>query len=108
MSVIMRKSTCFDCTWKNSCQRLARINTDNKRNDLRHVNDVFEVIIFSCSLKNYDRSYRIEDKDRKKLYYCTECKAMHHEGSRIGMSHKAKMEADRQERMKELDKIRNN
>lgn len=99
----MRKSVCVDCIWRNSCQRLARIQGIGDHRNSRHNVDVFEIIILTCSLKNYDRSYRTEDKDGKKLYYCTECGQMHQELSRIGINHKAKMEVNRKERMKELE-----
>lgn len=63
----------------------------DKRNNPGHTNDIFEVIILTCSTKNCDRSYKIGgDKTDKKegMYYCTECGVMHHEWSRIGRSHK--------------------
>lgn len=84
----MTKSVCVDCIWKKSCQKLERINgIDDKRNNLGHTNDMFEVIILTCSTKNYDRSYRTEKEDGS-LYYCTKCDMMHHSNSRIGIVHK--------------------
>lgn len=59
----------------------------DSRNNPGHVNDVFEVIVVQCSIKNYDRSYKSRDKDST-LYYCTECGTMHRNDSRIGKLHK--------------------
>lgn len=88
----MAKSICVDCVWKKSCQKLERIkNIDDSRKNPGHTNDAFEVIILSCSTKNYDRSYKIGGDEVEKLvgmYYCTECGIMHHEWSSIGRSHK--------------------
>lgn len=52
-----------------------------------HTNDIFEVIIVNCSLKNCDRSYKI-DSDNAGMYFCAECSSTHHEGSMIGKLHK--------------------
>lgn len=49
--------------------------------------DIFDVIVITCSLKNFDRSYRCSHSNEG-MYYCTECKAMHHEWSRVGKLHK--------------------
>lgn len=68
---------------------------DNRCNP-DHTNYILKVIVIGCSLKNYDRSYKIEDKEGNKLYYCTQCRQMHRESSRIGINHKLKIEADRQ------------
>lgn len=88
----MTKSVCIDCIWKKSCQKLERINSiDDSRKSPVYINDVFEIIIYKCSTKNYDRSYKIGgDKEDKRhgMYYCTDCCAMHHERSSIGRSHK--------------------
>ena len=62
----------------------------DRRNNPGHTNDVFEVIVVQCSMKNYDRSYRSYrsgDKDST-LYYCIECGTMHRNDSRIGKLHK--------------------
>ena len=84
----MAKSVCIDCTWKKSCKKLERINgIGDKRNNPGHTNDVFEVIILTCSTKNCDRSYRTGKEDGS-LYYCTKCDMMHHSNSRIGIVHK--------------------
>lgn len=88
----MMKSVCMDCIWKKSCQKLERINgIGDKRNNPGHTNDIFEVIVLTCSTKNCDRSYGTgDDKIDKKegMYYCTECHIMHHEWSGIGRMHK--------------------
>lgn len=88
----MTKSACVDCIWKKSCQKLERINgIGDKRTNPGHTNEVFEVIILTCSTKNYDRLYKTggDKADREKgMYYCTECGAMHHERSSIGRSHR--------------------
>lgn len=62
----------------------------DKRNNPGHTNDVFEVIIYTCSAKNCDRSYKIGGETDKKMgmYYCTECGIVHHEWSGIGRMHK--------------------
>lgn len=57
------------------------------RNNPGHTNDVFEVIILTCSTKNCDRSY-MAGKEDGSLYYCTKCDMMHHSNSRIGIVHK--------------------
>jgi hypothetical protein len=88
----MSKSTCNDCVWKRSCQKLERLNGDeDKRNNPGRAKEIFEIIVLTCSTKNCDRSYKMGgDKADKKggMYYCTECRAMHHEWSGIGRSHK--------------------
>lgn len=89
----------MDCVWKKSCQRLERINGSDKKGNHNHKGDIFEVIIITCSIKNYDRSYKVGDGgrdnkggdsiDRKQgMYYCVECSGMHHEWSSIGRLHK--------------------
>lgn len=79
---------CVDCKWKDSCQTLKKIDEiRDRRQNSGHTNDTFEVVIYQCSIKNYDRSYKT-DKDDKSLYYCTECNSMHHSSSRIGKLHK--------------------
>lgn len=99
MPVVVSKSICNDCIWKNSCQKLAKINgMDDRRNNPGYTNDKFEVLILDCSLKNYDRSYgnskkklninkNRENKNKYVLYYCPECKIMHHSTSQIGRHH---------------------
>lgn len=85
--VLVRKSICQDCVWIESCQAFSRINhIDDKRNNPGHTNQKFEVIIITCSLKDIDRSYRMDTNSG--MYYCTECNQMHHEKSRIGKLHK--------------------
>ncbi len=85
----MNKSVCMDCEWKNSCQRLERVNTQDGRIAHDRRNDIFEIIIISCSLKNYDRSYKTGgDKEENGMYYCLECNQMHHEWSGVGRLHK--------------------
>ena len=91
MTVLLTKSICIDCIWKKSCQKLERINgIGDKRNNPGYTNEVFEVIIHTCSTKNYDRSYKAGKEDRY-LYYCKECDMMHHSNSRIGIVHKKVM-----------------
>lgn len=89
MSLLISKSICIDCIWQDSCQKLHKLremcNTRIVNTD-RPV-DVFDVIIITCSLKNFNRSYR-SNNDMEGMYYCIDCKAMHHERSRIGKSHK--------------------
>ncbi len=88
MPVLVRKSICCDCIWIKSCQLLNRINNiDDKRDNPGHINDRFEAIIVTCSLKDYDRSYKIDGK-KCDMYYCIECGQMHHGDSRIGKLHK--------------------
>ncbi len=88
----MTKSVCIDCIWKKSCQKLERFNgDDDKRNNPGHTKEIFEIIIYNCSAKNFDRSYRTggEKEDKKVgMYYCTECGTMHHEWSGVGRSHR--------------------
>lgn len=57
------------------------------RNDPGHKNDIFQVIIVNCSIKNYNRSYKGGDDDSG-MYYCTKCNSMHQAWSRIGKLHK--------------------
>lgn len=88
----MRKSVCIDCAWKDSCQKLKKLH---EMCDTRIVNpdrpvDIFDVIIVTCSLKNFDRSYRC-GSSTEGMYYCIDCNAMHHEKSRIGKLHKKAM-----------------
>lgn len=78
----------MDCIWKDSCQRLERINIPDKRDAPGHPKDIFEIIVVSCSLKNCDRSYDGRKEKETGMYYCTECQQMHHEWSSIGKSHK--------------------
>jgi hypothetical protein len=55
----MARSACIDCGWKNSCQKLERLNCDNdERNNPGHTNGMFGIIILICSAKNCDRSYK--------------------------------------------------
>ena len=61
------------------------------RNNPGHTNDIFEVIVLTCSTKNIDRSYKTggDKADQKNgMYYCTECGTMHHEWSSLGRSHR--------------------
>lgn len=91
LTVLISKSVCMDCIWRKTCQKLERLNGgDDKRNNPGHTNDIFELIILTCSTKNYDRSYKTGDDNKKNsgMYYCTECGTMHHEWSSIGRSHK--------------------
>lgn len=60
----------------------------DSRNNPGHTNDVFIAIIIQCSMRNCDRSYKGDDEESRKLYYCTECESMHHSNSRIGKFHK--------------------
>lgn len=60
----------------------------DSRNNPGHTNDVFEVVVVQCSMKNCDRSYKGDGTENRKLYYCTECESMHHSNSRIGKFHK--------------------
>lgn len=73
MTVITTSSTCIDCIWKNSCQKLERLNCDgDKRNNPGHTKDMFEIIILICSAKNCDRSYKTGgEKEDKKDEICT-------------------------------------
>ena len=52
--------------------------------------DTFDIIITTCSLKNFDRSYG-RGSNTEGMYYCTECNAMHHKNSRVGKLHKKAM-----------------
>ena len=58
--------------------------------------DIFDVIIITCSLKNFDRSYRCGNSNEG-MYYCIDCNAMHHEKSRIGKLHKRNETHDKKE-----------
>ena len=88
MTVIIQKSICRDCLWKETCGSLKKIDDmRDRRNNPGHINDVFEVIVAQCSTKNCDRSYKSGDKDST-LYYCMECSTMHRNDSRIGKLHK--------------------
>lgn len=89
MTVIIEKSICSDCVWKDTCQRLERVNNVDKRNNPGHTKDIFDVVILRCSLKNFDRSYKDDEGNViNYLYYCTKCGMMHRSNSRIGISHK--------------------
>lgn len=91
MSVMTKKSVCVDCNGKDSCQKLKKLHEmcDSKRTNPARSNDVFDVVVLNCSLKNYDRSYKLRSGDgREGMYYCTLCHSMHHEVSRIGVFHK--------------------
>lgn len=87
----MTKSTCIDCIWKKSCQKLERLNgNDDKRNNPGYAKEIFEIIILRCSTKDCDRSYKTggEVNKKKGMYYCAECNIMHHEWSGLGRLHK--------------------
>lgn len=87
MTVLVKKSTCIDCTWRSSCTSFKKVDgIRDSRDNSGHKNDTFQAIIIQCSMKNYDRSYR-EDGELG-MYYCTECSSMHHAKSRIGKLHK--------------------
>ena len=103
MTVIIQKSICHDCIWKDSCGSLKKIDEmRDRRNNPGHINSLFEAIIVQCSMKDYDRSYNGE-KDSS-LFYCLECGTMHRNDSRIGMMHKKKMEEQRIKIKKGADK----
>jgi hypothetical protein len=89
MSVLIKKSICLDCIWKDSCQKLYKLHEmcDSKMVNPGKPVDIFDIIIITCSLKNYDRSYSKSEG----MYYCVDCSAMHHEQSRIGKLHKNAM-----------------
>lgn len=94
MVVLMAKSICIDCIWRNSCQKFERINgIGDNRNNPGHERDIFEVIILRCSVKNYDRSYKTGGDKETGMFFCTECNSMHHEWSSIGRSHKKIIES---------------
>lgn len=89
MTVLVRKSVCVDCIWKCSCSNIKKIDgIRDRRDNPGHINDIFKVVVIQCSMKNYDRSYKGQDIENRKLYYCTECGSMHHSNSRIGIKHK--------------------
>lgn len=88
--MIIEKSVCNDCIWTDSCQKLHKLREMcgvRNSNDERQ-QDIFDVIVVKCSLKNFDRSYN-GNKNRRSggMYYCTECMSMHHVNSRIGKLH---------------------
>lgn len=87
MSVLITKSVCVDCVWKESCQKLHKLHKmcDSKRICPRKPTDVFDVVVTTCSLKNFDRSYH--KNSLVGMYYCTDCNAMHHANSKIGKLH---------------------
>ncbi len=63
MSVIMTESVCIDCIWRDTCYALARIDnicSDKRKfkNEKIHKNDIREIIIRYCTIKNIDRSYK--------------------------------------------------
>lgn len=112
MSMIVENSVCINCNWKGSCQKVNKLREmcSNGTSDSGRPTDTFNVIVTRCSLKNLDRSYdngknRGGNKDKNRsgdkvdndnndkyygggMYYCLECRAMHHENSRIGKLHK--------------------
>jgi hypothetical protein len=88
MSILITKSVCVDCVWKDSCQKLHKLHEmcDSKRIYPGKPTDVFDVVVVTCSLKNFDRTY--SKNSIVGMYYCTECNAMHHANSRIGKLHR--------------------
>ena len=93
MGVLIKKSVCLDCVWKHSCGKLQRIcECGDERDNPGHVRDIFDVVVITCSTKNYDRSYKGIKEEEGKLYYCEECSSMHHSNSRIGKLHKKDMQ----------------
>jgi hypothetical protein len=92
MSILITKSVCIDCVWKDSCQKLHKLHEmcDSKRVIPGKPLDVFDVIVATCSLKNFDRSYN--NGNHVGMYYCQDCCSMHHERSRIGKLHKKAMQ----------------
>lgn len=91
MSILIEKSVCIDCIWKVSCQKLHKLHEmcDSKRVNPGKPVDIFDVVVTTCSLKDFDRSYN--NGKRVGMYYCKDCNAMHHENSRIGKLHKKDM-----------------
>jgi hypothetical protein len=91
VSVLIKKSICVGCTWKDSCQKLHKLHEmcDSKRVYPGKPVDVFDVIVVTCSLKDFDRSYK--SGNDVGMFYCKDCNAMHHENSRIGKLHKKYM-----------------
>ena len=105
MAILIGKSICIDCVWKDSCQKLYRLrdmcgpdNNSSERSSKRPSErpsekpserpvDIFDVIVKQCSLKNFDRSYR-KDDSMEGMYYCPDCHAMHHGNSKVGKLHK--------------------
>ncbi len=113
MSMIVENSVCVNCDWKGSCQKVSKLREmcSAEVNDTGRPTDTFNVVVTRCSLKNLDRSYdngknrsgdnknKIGDEDNNNndgkdkyygggMYYCLECRSMHHENSRIGKLHK--------------------
>jgi hypothetical protein len=88
MSILITRSVCIDCVWKDSCQKLHKLHEmcDSKR--VYHGKPVerFDVIVTTCSLKDFDRTYK--NGNNVGMYYCQDCCSMHHESSRIGKLHK--------------------
>jgi len=92
MSILVEKSVCIDCVWKDSCQKLHKLHEmcDSKRVNPGKPVDVFDVIVTTCSLKDFDRSYN--NGNSVGMYYCQICCSMHHESSRIRKAHKKAMQ----------------
>lgn len=62
MTIDLLESLCKDCKWVDSCSIYKKIDgiVDNRifEDNTNHRNDIVEVIVKTCSLKNIDRSYR--------------------------------------------------
>lgn len=62
MSLILEESVCSSCKWTTSCMVFKKINgiSDNREFELNtnHEKDIIDIVVKTCSLKNYDRSYK--------------------------------------------------
>lgn len=62
MPVMLTDSACVDCKWLESCMTFKRLNetADNRKfkPNTNHRNDIIEIIIRKCSMKNINRNYK--------------------------------------------------
>ena len=62
MSVMLTDSACYDCKWIDSCMIFKRINgvADSRKfkPNSNHSNDIIEIVIRKCSMKNMNRNYK--------------------------------------------------
>lgn len=66
MSLILKESICSTCKWTTSCMIFKKISgiTDNRKFEpnTNHEKDIIEIVVKTCSLQNYDRSYKSENR----------------------------------------------
>lgn len=63
MSIILTDSVCIDRRWIDSCMTFKRLNgvADSRKfkPNTNHRNDIIEIVIRKCSMKNIDRRHKI-------------------------------------------------